>query len=54
MWRALALVRLDGLVRERGGLDFVLNEDAADISRRAEAAAGAGRQPHRPQADLHF
>ena len=32
MWRALALVRLDGLVRERGGLDFVLNEDAADIS----------------------
>ena len=32
MWRALALVRLDGLVRERGGLDFVLNEDATDIS----------------------
>lgn len=32
MWRALALVRLDGLVQERGGLDFVLNEDAADIS----------------------
>ena len=32
MWRALALVRLDGLVRERGGLDFLLNEDAADIS----------------------
>ena len=32
MWRALALVRLDGLVRERGGLDFMLNEDAADIS----------------------
>ena len=32
MWRALALVRLDGLVRARGGLDFVLNEDAADIS----------------------
>lgn len=32
MWRALALVRLDGLVRGRGGLDFVLNEDAADIS----------------------
>ena len=32
MWRALALVRLDGLVQERGGLDFVLNEDAVDIS----------------------
>ena len=32
MWRALAMVRLDSLVRERGGLDFVLNEDAADIS----------------------
>lgn len=32
MWRALSLVRLDGFVRERGGLDFVLNEDAADIS----------------------
>ena len=32
MWRALSLVRLNGLVRERGGLDLVLNEDATDIS----------------------
>ena len=32
MWRALTLVRLDGLVRERGGLDSVVSEDAADIS----------------------
>lgn len=32
MWRALTLVRLDGFVRERGGLDSVVSEDAADIS----------------------
>ena len=38
-------LQLDGLMRERGGLDFVLNEDAVDIS-GGRPALGASTSPH--------